>query len=101
MAVPLERQLSKASCSVTGRLAAKVVGEAKRKALIENVKETVEAGSTVFTDEAAAYYEMLKEYDHQVINHAECYVEGNVHTNEIENFWSLLKRGIERYLRFG
>ena len=37
---------------------------------------------------------MLKEYDHQVINHAECYVNGNVHTNGIENFWSLLKRGL-------
>jgi hypothetical protein len=37
---------------------------------------------------------MLSEYDHQVINHAETYVRGNVHTNGIENFWSLLKRGI-------
>jgi ISXO2-like transposase domain len=37
---------------------------------------------------------MLTEYDHQVINHAETYIRGNVHTNGIENFWSLLKRGI-------
>jgi hypothetical protein len=37
---------------------------------------------------------MLTDYDHQVINHAESYVQGNVHTNGIENFWSLLKRGI-------
>lgn len=36
-----------------------------------------------------------KEYAHQVINHAETYVKGNVHTNSIENFWSLLKRGIK------
>lgn len=76
------------------KVSAKVVGEAKRKTLVENVKATVESGSTVFTDEAAAYYAMLSDYDHQVINHAESYVEGNVHTNGIENFWSLLKRSI-------
>jgi transposase-like protein len=77
-----------------GKVRAKVVGEAKRGLLVENVKDTVEAGSQVFTDDAAAYYGMLTEYDHQVINHAETYVRGNVHTNGIENFWSLLKRGI-------
>jgi hypothetical protein len=33
-------------------------------------------------------------YDHQVINHMEAYVNGNIHTNGIENFWSLLKRGL-------
>lgn len=77
-----------------GIVSFKVVGEAKRKALVDNIKATVESGSNVFTDDAAAYYGMLAEYDHQVINHAECYVNGNVHTNGIENFWSLLKRTI-------
>jgi transposase-like protein len=77
-----------------GRITAAVVGEAKRKILVENVRANVEAGSNVFTDEAAAYYGMLTEYDHQVINHAESYAQGNVHTNGIENFWSLLKRGL-------
>jgi transposase-like protein len=77
-----------------GKVTAKVVGEAKRKALSENVKENVEPGSTVYTDEAVAYYHTLTEYDHQVINHAEAYVNGNIHTNGIENFWSCLKRGI-------
>jgi transposase-like protein len=72
----------------------KVVGEAKRGILVENVKDTVEAGAQVFTDDAAAYYGMLTEYDHQIINHAETYVKGNVHTNGIENFWALLKRGL-------
>jgi transposase-like protein len=77
-----------------GKVSVKVVGEAKRKVLVQNVKDTVEAGATVFTDEATVYYEMLNDYDHQVINHAEQYVDGNIHTNGIENFWSLLKRGI-------
>jgi transposase-like protein len=77
-----------------GKVSAKVVHEAKRGVLVQNVKDTVDAGSTVFTDEFVAYYEMLTEYDHQVINHAEAYVQGNVHTNGIENFWALLKRGL-------
>ena len=77
-----------------GKVYAQVVGEAKRKILVQNIHDAVDAGSTVYTDEAAAYYEMLSQFDHQVINHAETYVKDNVHTNGIENFWSLLKRGL-------
>ena len=77
-----------------GKAHARVVGEAKRGVLVENVKEVVDAGSKVYTDEAVAYFGMLDEFDHQIINHAEAYVKGNVHTNGIENFWSLLKRGL-------
>jgi hypothetical protein len=40
-------------------------------------------------------YDGLDEYTHAVINHAECYVNGQVHTNSMENFWSLLKRGLK------
>jgi ISXO2-like transposase domain len=50
----------------------------------------------VFTDELASYTGLEREYVHQFVNHAEEYVRGNVHTNGIENFWSLLKRGIKR-----
>ncbi|HUI79652.1 MAG TPA: IS1595 family transposase [Bryobacteraceae bacterium] len=59
-----------------------------------NVADHVELGSTVFTDEANAYQTLQAWYDHEVINHAEAYVRDNVHTNGIENFWSLLKRGL-------
>jgi transposase-like protein len=54
-----------------GKVSVKAVGEAKRKVLVDNVKAAVEPGSNVFTDDAVAYYGMLSEYDHQVINHAE------------------------------
>ena len=47
------------------------------------------------TDQLASDVGMRKDYAHHVINHAETYVRGNVHTNSIENFWSLLKRGIK------
>jgi len=49
----------------------------------------------VFTDEYISYRGLDKDYVRKVINHAERYVEGNVHTNAIENFWSLLKRTIK------
>ena len=52
-------------------------------------------GSTLFSDQAHAYVKVGRDYAHNVINHAEEYVRGNVHTNSIENFWSLLKRGIK------
>jgi hypothetical protein len=51
------------------------------------------ASAEVFSDELKSY-EGLTEYQHAVINHAVEYVNGNVHTNGMENFWSLLKRGI-------
>jgi hypothetical protein len=47
------------------------------------------------TDENLAYDGLGIDYTHNVINHAESYVEGNVHTNRMENFWSLLKRSIK------
>ena len=49
----------------------------------------------MFTDEWIAYRGLDREYVHNVIDHAETYVQGNVHTNRIENFWSLLKRGLK------
>lgn len=58
------------------------------------IRENVEQGSTVMSDEWASSYRMDQEFAHEVINHLESYVDGNVHTNTIENFWSLLKRGL-------
>src|SRR5208282_3993088 len=58
------------------------------------IREHVEAGSELFTDANLAYSGM-PDYARQVIDHAETYVQGRVHTNGIENFWSLLKRGLK------
>jgi hypothetical protein len=46
-------------------------------------------------DEHLAYEGLGMDYTHNIINHAESYAEGNVHTNRAENFWSLLKRAIK------
>jgi hypothetical protein len=56
------------------------------------VREHVEAGATVNTDALLSYNGLARDYVHNVIDHAEQYVEGTVHTNGLENFWSLLKR---------
>jgi transposase-like protein len=77
-----------------GKIVAKVVEDGKYATLVPNIRKNVEKGSHVFTDEAVAYFGLRAEYDHEVINHLESYVNGNVHTNGIENFWSLLKRGL-------
>jgi transposase-like protein len=79
----------------TGKVRVKHVANRKRRTLQEEVRANVEAGSEVFTDELASYTGLDTDYVHQFVNHAERYVEGNVHTNGIENFWSLLKRSIK------
>jgi transposase-like protein len=58
------------------------------------VRERVESGADLFTDGLKSYAGLDDDYAHQVIDHAEKYVDGVVHTNGIENFWSLLKRSI-------
>jgi len=77
-----------------GEVRAKVVPNIKRDTLQPEVHKEVKYGSTVYTDEAVAYDGLSYKYMHDVINHMEKYVNGRVHTNGIENFWSLLKRGI-------
>jgi transposase-like protein len=57
------------------------------------VYETVAPGSAIYTDAHRAY-QSLEGFDHRTVDHAEHYVDGVVHTNGLENFWSLLKRGL-------
>ena len=66
----------------------------RRKSLRKEIDTHVEPGSMVYSDALASYNDLNYDYIHNVINHAEKYVDGNVHTNGIENFWSLLKRTI-------
>jgi transposase-like protein len=62
--------------------------------LQRHIREQVEAGSAIFTDELKSYDGLDADFKHEVINHAIEYVNGNVHTNTMENFWSLLKRSL-------
>ncbi len=51
-------------------------------------------GANVYTDALHSYHGLKDEYEHQVIDHAEAYANGNVHTNGLESYWSLLKRAL-------
>ncbi len=77
-----------------GNVRTTVVGNRKKQTLQEEVKKHVEAGSALYSDELKSYGGLEGEYAHQVINHAVAYVDGKIHTNTLENFWSLLKRGL-------
>jgi transposase-like protein len=77
-----------------GNVRAVVVESRRRSELQKQVREHVEAGAAIFTDELPSYKGLSAEYEHAVINHAVEYVNGNIHTNGMENFWSLLKRGL-------
>ncbi len=77
-----------------GEVRTAVVPNRKKKAIQAEVKKHVEAGSALYTDALLSYEGLAGEFAHQVVDHAVAYVDGNVHTNGLENFWSLLKRGI-------
>jgi transposase-like protein len=79
----------------TGRVHVRHVATRRKGELVKAVQENVRKGSEVMTDELLSYDALNSDYAHRVINHAEKYVDGNVHTNRMENFWSLLKRSIK------
>jgi hypothetical protein len=76
------------------RVRATVVPDRTKASIQPMVRANVEPGAEIFSDEHASAWRMDEEYTHNVVNHLEKYVDGNVHTNGIENFWSLLKRSI-------
>jgi transposase-like protein len=71
-----------------------VVPKVNRASLQAAVLDQVAPGSRIYTDEAVVYRSLPNDYIHEFVNHMEKYVNGRVHTNGLENFWSLLKRGL-------
>lgn len=87
----LERNTGKSS----SRVILKVLKTVRKKQAQEAVREYVLKGSEVMTDALRSYKGLSDDYAHQMIDHAEKYVDGKVHTNGLENFWCLLKRAIK------
>jgi transposase-like protein len=80
----------------TRQIRAKVVPNTNRETLQNEILNNVSKGSTVYTDQAQSYYKLgEQQFIHDTVNHLQEYVRGQVHTNGIENFWSLLKRGLK------
>ena len=79
-----------------GNVRAKVITpDFTRPAMQAHVRDHVEPGSSVYTDAHSGYTGLEGDYSHGTVDHARYYVDGRVHTNGIENFWSLLKRGLK------
>jgi len=68
----------------------------KRETLQNEILNQIESGATIYTDRYTGYDNLAeKEFVHETVNHLDEYVRGQVHTQGIENFWSLLKRGLK------
>jgi transposase-like protein len=77
------------------QIRAKVVPNVKRETLQNAILAGVENGSSIYTDAATSYDRLSAEgYIHETVNHVDEYVRGQVHTQGIDNFWSMLKRGL-------
>jgi hypothetical protein len=87
----LKRKSSKGGSKVR----AKVIPNVRAETLQPEVRSTVELGSQLYTDAWVSYRGLAGDYRHEVVDHAVEYVRDNVHTNGVENFWSLLKRTIK------
>jgi transposase-like protein len=78
-----------------GKIKTRIIPDRKKDALHAAIADTIDAGSLVYTDEHVAYpFAISSDYTHKVVNHLERYVDGAVHTQGLENFWSCLKRGL-------
>ncbi|HXJ87770.1 MAG TPA: IS1595 family transposase [Candidatus Binatia bacterium] len=77
------------------KVRATVVPDVKRETLQNAILRNIKYGSTVYTDDAVGYERLNWHFVHDVVNKTEAYVRGRVHVNGMENFWSLLKRGLK------
>jgi transposase-like protein len=77
------------------KVRAMVVPNVRRDTLQAQILNNVKYGSPIYSDDAVAYDTLKEKFVHEVVNHAEEYVRGQVHTNGLENFWSLLKRNLK------
>src|SRR5437763_1256640 len=76
------------------RVRTRVVPNVRKHHLHAEIAKNVPDGTTVYTDALMSYRDLGLYYEHKVIDHAEKYVDGQIHTNGLENYWSLLKRMI-------
>ena len=78
-----------------GRVKARVIADRKRQQIKPAMADAINPGADIITDEFSTYAFTSEAYNREIVNHAVEYVNGHVHTNGIENFWSLLKRGLK------
>ncbi|MEO8097227.1 MAG: IS1595 family transposase [Acidobacteriota bacterium] len=79
----------------TGKVVTKVIPNVKKRHVQGEINKHVEVGSSIYSDALLSYWGLNENYVHGIIDHATSYVNGNVHTNGLENYWSLLKRSLK------
>src|SRR5439155_21062022 len=92
---PVQGILERGKGDKLSRVVLKAVKTTRRPELCGNVRQHVAKGATVCTDALMTYDDLENDYDRQIIDHLETYAQGHVHTNSVENFWSLFKRALK------
>ena len=87
--------LQRTDGTVSSRVRARIIKDANRKTIHGMIREHVEPGAQLMTDGLPSYRGLGSDYVHEYVDHSAYYVRGAVHTNGIENFWSLLKRAVK------
>lgn len=93
--IPIFGAIQRATEERASQVRLKVLDSRKRPDIHKGVSEFVEEGSSLYTDALRSYNGLEDRYSHKTVDHAFCYVAGDVHTNGMENFWSLFKRTIK------
>jgi hypothetical protein len=92
---PVQGLLERGTRDQVSRVKLRVLNDTKKAKIHKDVRQYVLKGSDVHTDALQSYKGLTDEYAHKVVDNAVEYVSGNVHTKSLENFWSLLKRGLK------
>jgi transposase-like protein len=87
--------LQRTEDKVPSSAVAAVLPDITKRDLQGKIHEHVEQGSALYTDSWRGYNGLAQHFRHGVIDHKQAYVDGLIHTNGMENFWSLLKRAIK------
>jgi len=77
------------------KVVARHVASTGRHDLLPHIHQHIPHGAEIHSDTHSAYDRLHTAWEHKVVDHAECYVKDGVHTNGLENFWSLLKRTLK------
>jgi len=84
-----------------GEVRAKVIGDLRNSTIVPEIYRNVEDGTRVYTDGRCSHYWLKSKYEHETVLHKKEYVNGRIHINTIENFWSHFKRTLGTYIQIG
>jgi transposase-like protein len=87
--------LKRGTAAEASTVTAKHIPNRRKSQVQAAVRDAAEPGSTIYTDALMSYAGLAADYVHEAVDHAVEFVRDNVHTNGMENFWSLFKRALK------